>query len=221
MSANPADAGTCNAVRTFAGWFYFNGGLGSKQSILGVFDSLAAASSAYQIVKSAGDKLQSSIWGGTTVCDSGVTVTTGVWYHVAITTDGSNNSAIYVNGVQKATSTQALQTGNVNGLMLSNYRNNGSGTEPFNGLCAWLGHWRAVLTDQQIASLAAGWDLLKFPSSLWAYWKFQGDVNDYSGNSRNWSANGTSTSTTNPPTSETLPPQSQFVRQAVQRAASW
>jgi len=42
----------------------------------------------------------------TPVVDSGVTLATNVWYHIAVTRDGSNNTRIFIDGILKATSTE-------------------------------------------------------------------------------------------------------------------
>ena len=57
-----------------------------------------------------------SLWNGTDVVDTGNnSVTTGRWYHVAVTRDSSNNCRIFLDGVLKDTASSTFTFGNASG----------------------------------------------------------------------------------------------------------
>jgi hypothetical protein len=74
------------------------------------------------------------------------------WHHLAYSYDGTTNR-LYVDGVQRATSTTAPDTGPANNARLGA---NFDGSEPFTGLLDEVRIYNRALTAAEIASLFAG-----------------------------------------------------------------
>lgn len=92
--------------------------------------------------------------GGGTPLVSATAIPTGSWTHIALTTDSSNNSILYVNGVVKgvANVNNGNTTGTGNDLLCAQYVG-GSITDNFIGSVDEVGVWSSVLTFTQIGQL--------------------------------------------------------------------
>lgn len=158
--------------------------------------------------------------------EGATTLSTGVWYHIAGTYDGTT-LLLYVNGVQDGslsfsgtpdcTSLASLYIGELFGS-----------AEYFNGQIAHFALWSAAFSVNQIVDLASGWIPNKVnTSNLQAYLPLFGLVSpepDVSGNGNNGTLTGTSRGATDPNTNIYLPyPTGPIVAQRppIIRASSW
>jgi len=89
--------------------------------------------------------------GGTVVVDSSQTPTVNQWYHVAFTTDGTAN-AIYVDAVEKATSSYGLQSGTASAIRVATY--NGEGDDHRGSVAAPM-VWNRQLSASEIRAVYA------------------------------------------------------------------
>lgn len=122
------------------------------------------------------------------VTSSGL-VTVGAWAHLAATFASSADRNVFVNGGNKASgdgSTVAIivpwDTTSVGRALLGSV----GALQYLDGMVAHAGIWSAVLSDAEVAALAAGAPPWKVrPSALVAYWPLHGDASpepDHSGN---------------------------------------
>jgi hypothetical protein len=129
--------------------------------------------------------------------DSTFSPSTGTWYHVLGTWNGTTQS-IYVNGALKNTATPAIASINSTtfgifiGYSISNIPSN---VFFLNGQLADCAEWNVALTAAEAAALGAGARPFQIrPSTLVGYWPFTGIQSpepDLSGNKNNGVLTGT------------------------------
>ena len=90
-----------NSAVTYAFWIKPEGESGARSVYFGSFST----GPSWSIEKTTGNVVR-SYWNGSPdeTC-SGATITDGVWQHVCLTKSGTNDIKVYINGVQKWTST--------------------------------------------------------------------------------------------------------------------
>lgn len=122
-------------------------------------------------------------------------IPTGIWTHVAATTDLSGASFnCYINGcsvpvVRTGANTAINQAGNLN---IGNYA---AGSFYFDGKISDVRIWNAVRTGAQIRD-NMNQQLTGSETNLVGYWKFNGNGNDSTSNANNLTATGTGTTPT-------------------------
>ena len=91
-----------NTAVTYAFWIKPEGESGARSVYFGSYSSTS-----WSIEKTTGNVLR-SYWNGSPdeTC-SGATITDGVWQHICITKNGTSDIRVYINGVQKWSSTAA------------------------------------------------------------------------------------------------------------------
>ena len=89
-----------NSTITYAFWIKPESESGARSIYFGSYSGIS-----WSIEKTAGNQLR-LYWNGSPdeTC-SGTTITDGVWQHICITKNGTNDVKVYINGVQKWTST--------------------------------------------------------------------------------------------------------------------
>lgn len=94
--------------------------------------------------------------GGTDIVDGTMNLDDGQWHHVAGTYDGSN-IRIYMDGGEEGSTVATGSIASTTAPFRLGAGSGGSGTEgPFDGEIGHGAIWDAALTDQEVASLAAG-----------------------------------------------------------------
>ena len=112
-------------------------------------------------------------------------ITTGSWYHVAMTAEGGTGGSIkiYINGVQSGTTediTKTLRT-MAGSWYIGQTGNNGW----FDGLIDEAGLWERVLNSTEISELYNSGDGLAYPFVTITNCKFSGYIKDEDGNALN------------------------------------
>ena len=89
-----------NSTITYAFWIKPESESGARSIYFGSYSGIS-----WSIEKTAGNQLR-LYWNGSPdeTC-SGATITDGVWQHICITKNGTNDVKVYINGIQKWTST--------------------------------------------------------------------------------------------------------------------
>jgi len=120
-----------------------------------------------------------------------VTLSTGTWYHVAVTSDGSNARA-YLDGVQKFS--PAVTTFTPTALAM------GGGSEWMDGRHSAAKVWSVALTADEIVNEMRSIQPRR-KSSLWGWFPMwtTSDTADLSGNGHTATYNGTMTTEDGPP----------------------
>lgn len=143
-----------------------------------VFDNGAAASTEGLSISAGLDLAWRVDWSTTDLTDTFDTnLSTGVWYHILITYDGSsvsNHAVAYVNGAS-TTSPSASASGTLttsfNEIIIGNV---GDGARTFDGKLSEAAIWNVVLTQSEIDILAKSRvkniPLQIRPSALMRYW---------------------------------------------------
>jgi hypothetical protein len=128
---------------------------------------------------------------GSAVVDSGVSISTSVWSHIAVTTDGSNNWSFYINGIFQSTVNRVsvAPTDTQCGI-------GGNGfSEFYAGLSADVAMWSVALSALEIKALANGARAYTIRrSALLSYWPLgglQSPEPDLSGKANNGILTGT------------------------------
>lgn len=99
--------------------------------------------------------------GGTRIATGTTTLVPGVWYHIALTYNGSALK-IYCHGVEEDSTVTSGNMSSTTAPVRIGAGSGGSGTEnPFDGDIGHCAIWDAPLTADDIASLAAGISPLK------------------------------------------------------------
>ena len=127
-----------------------------------------------------------------TVSLTSISITTGVWYHVAVTyTSGTGAIAWYLDGAAAGTGT-SLDTSIFDGtaaFLLGNRFEGGSGADPFDGRMSLWRVWKGEVRSE--ANIAANMcNVLGATTNLSAEWTLDNTYNDNSGNSLTLTANG-------------------------------
>jgi len=118
---------------------------------------------------------------------SGITATTGVWYHVAATLDSSGNAQIYVNGVAGTGITSAPAQTNSDPITIGGANSNAPSKGTY--IIDDVRIYSSVLTSTEIGYI---YNNISIPTAnLLAHYKLDGDATDETG-----SYNGTETSVT-------------------------
>jgi len=105
--------GTASTLMT---WFKVSANDGNTHGFVNLMNTLGSLKSAQIGYRST--TLRMWIWGGTDICDSGMTPTVGQWYHLAYTYDGVNSNKLYVDAVLKSSVTNALSSDSVDRLKI-------------------------------------------------------------------------------------------------------
>lgn len=158
-TSTPIANGTGNV--TLSAWFYANS-LTTNMALLAI-DHPDALGRYILAVRgaSAGDPVTAE-YGKNDVIYSAATTTgasTGVWMHAAATFVGSTSRSAYINGSSKGTNTQSVSfAANPTVMRIGALSYNApTGIQAAtNGLIAEAAIWNTNLTDEEIASLAAG-----------------------------------------------------------------
>ena len=103
-------------------------------------------------------------------------ISTGTWYHIALTWDGTTTT-LFVDGTSRATSTPGgTFSDNSRGILFGAYPNNVANTE-MDGQLAEAAIWNAVLDASELAALTKGFSppMIR-PASLAAYWPLIGNA---------------------------------------------
>ena len=165
---------------TVSGWFYANDA-DNAYSLWSMGDEGGANTYGLQLEGSAaGDKV--NFWAYATQSDYKQAYTTSgfsavTWHHACGVLDSSRNLAVYLDGGNKGTNTpttgvpSSLDNTVIGALVYVNP----SPAQCFDGYLAEVACWSAVLTDAEVAILAAGYSpLFVRPQSLVAYWPLIG-----------------------------------------------
>ena len=149
-----ASAGT----RTMSCWVKVNSWVHGRVFLtLGTYSSLKYSA----LTTISGNKF--FFWGYGADIASTNTFSTGVWYHVVFTYDGTTGK-LYVNGNLEGTNTFTLNTTNTHIKIGSD-----SGARPTNCYVDEVAIWNRVLLDGEIASLYNSGDGLQYPLSVTMY----------------------------------------------------
>ncbi len=131
--------------------------------------------------------------GGVVSTNTNLTLTPGIWQHVALVRN-AGFWYFYLNGVQQYSTSSSVPYTPTVGTYVGN--NNSSG-EIFNGKISQVAFWNTVRTTAQIQ---ADMQACSFSGSgLAAYWSLNGTANDLSGNGNNLTLSSTTYSTDAPP----------------------
>ena len=109
--------------------------------------------------------------GGWATATGSTTLVNGTTYHAAGTWASSTSREVFLDGVSDGTNTTSKNPTGIDDFSIgAQYFNNGAPSEEFDGRIAHPAIWNVVLTDEEIASLAAGASpLLIRPASLVLY----------------------------------------------------
>lgn len=81
----------------------------------------------------------------------------GNWYHVCGVAASSSSRTLYVDGTSVATNTSSVTPSSINSTLVGAYADPLATTQfHFNGSVLWPAIWNVALTDDEVASLAAG-----------------------------------------------------------------
>lgn len=136
-----------NAV-TYSFWIKPNGENGARSIYFGSFNSTS-----WSIEKTTGNLLR-LYWNGSPdeTC-TGATITDGIWQHVCITKNGSNDVKVYINGVQKWTSTAAHNTLTFPTTYRIGRDTRSGDNTPYKGLMSDFRIYATALSAEDIATL--------------------------------------------------------------------
>jgi hypothetical protein len=113
--------------------------------------------------------------GSTGVANDGTSsVAEDTWTHISATENsGENSRAVFTNGADKQTDSTALTMPTLDTTTIGALNINAGVVDYLEGKLAHIAAWNVVLTDAEIASLAAGFSP-KFvrPQNLISYWRF-------------------------------------------------
>lgn len=95
---------------------------GTRISMVGAYNSATAGGTAIQIGTGTGaGEVTVWTWGGTPLVNStGITLSNGVWHHIAYTFDGTTHT-LYVDGVANNTATTAQLAGTITAVFINGY----------------------------------------------------------------------------------------------------
>ena len=145
---------TLQGVKTVCFWFKVPAlPTVSNGSMIGFFDSNSSPSNGFQVIcrtSANQNTIAVSKWGGTIIADSSFTPSVGVWYHCAVTFDGTYTS-IYINGIRRMLSTVSLQSGTSACFEIGSYPGNTS--EFFNGQVDDVAIFNRSLSPAEILSI--------------------------------------------------------------------
>lgn len=110
------------------------------------------------------------------------TITANNWWHLCATWESNTLRSIYVNGLPEASDTQSTVVNFSSPRFRIGQRSNLSDDQPLDGVVSNVGVWQAVLTANEIASLAKGMPCDKIrPQSLVFYAPLVRDLIDAKG----------------------------------------
>ena len=133
---------------SYSFWIKPNGENGARSVYFGSYSSTS-----WSIEKTAGNVLR-LYWNGSPdeTC-SGATITDGIWQHIVVTKSGTNNIKVYINGVQKWTSTAAHNTLSFpTTYRIGRDTRSGDGT-PYHGLMSDFRIYATALSAEDISDL--------------------------------------------------------------------
>jgi hypothetical protein len=119
-----------------------------------------------------------------------------VWHHAVAVEAASNDRRIYLDGSNKGTDTSTVVPTGINTTSIGRL-DDGTPGDNFSGDLAHAAVWNVALTDQEVATLAAGVSPLRVRrDSLVGYWPINGQSPEYNvmGTGINLTVNGTTIS---------------------------
>lgn len=137
-----------NTAITYAFWIKPEGESGARSIYFG-----SSSNTSWSIEKTAGNILR-LYWNGSPdeVC-SGATITDGVWQHICITKSGTSDVKVYINGIQKWSSTTAHNNLNFpTTYRLGRDTRSNDGT-PYKGLMSDFRIYATALSAEDVKSL--------------------------------------------------------------------
>ena len=146
---NLALADIINSAITYAFWIKPESESGARSVYFGSYST----GPSWSIEKTTGNVIR-SYWNGSPdeIC-SGATITDGVWQHVCLTKNGTNDIKVYINGVQKWASTTTH--GNLNfptTFRIGRDTRSNDGT-PYKGLISDFRIYATALSADDVKSL--------------------------------------------------------------------
>ena len=137
-----------------------------NECIIGKYD--ATDNHRFILHRISGGKLSTILGHGTATDVSitgGTTLSTGVWYHTALTYDGTD-AKLYINGSSDATPVTASGALSFNGetTYIGRY-DDSSGSGYFSGVIDEVGIWNRALSSNEITALYNSGDGLQYPFS--------------------------------------------------------
>lgn len=99
---------------------------------------------------------QPSESGGASATRTTTGYTTGTWHHLAGVTSSETSHAVYIDGGSKGTTSGHIEFPTVNRTTIGSLAYSGGRVWYLNGGVLWVAIWNVALTDDEVASLAAG-----------------------------------------------------------------
>jgi hypothetical protein len=181
---------------TMMGWFYITA---MSLDVSSIMEYVGADSYMYVRARSGGDTL--SFYSLVNGNSSGSALSTGIWYHIALTNAGagSNNALVYLNGTLNI-SAKGMDSSIFGTPSILRY-NNSQIQEYWNGRSAAIKIWESVLTpDQILQEMDFYTPITNYPSLYcWTPGILSTDLLDHSGGVHNWTAGGTLVEEDGPP----------------------
>jgi hypothetical protein len=176
-----------NQLTTFDTLFCFSDGTANNRDIL-ILDTTVGTTLATRV----------NVGGAQTTQAGSTTLSTGVWYYVALVRDAQNSLKVYINGSLDSTNTRST-TGRA---AISNMRVGVEQTTN-NAINASMAHMLMASTNWSAAQLINQSRLIRpiWASSLYGWWPILIDTNrnkDLSGAGHDWTENGTIGDVANP-----------------------
>ena len=136
-----------NAI-TYSFWIKPNGENGARSVYFGSYSGTS-----WSIEKTTGNLLRLYWNGSPDEACTGATITDGIWQHVCITKNGSNDVKVYINGVQKWTSTAAHNTLTFPTTYRIGRDTRSGDNTPYKGLMSDFRIYATALSAEDIATL--------------------------------------------------------------------
>jgi hypothetical protein len=140
----PIGIPSVNAAKSISLWVTTRDTSTTRQALV-----LDAAGANAEQIELRGTKFVYSKSGGAALVNSNITPALNTWYHIVATWDGTTNR-IYINGVERANSTTAHNSGAVETLSIGTYESN---FEFWNGLIDDVRIYNRALTASEVLSI--------------------------------------------------------------------
>lgn len=189
-----------NSAYTWMGWAYLVSNLGTT-STFWVLDDNSANNVDWLRTNTDGLTIQlRAVSGGSGNSVNGTTLSTGVWYHLALVREDASTLKAYLDGALDATNTTSV-TGRT-AATRQEHGGRSASTSPSDSRVAAIKAWSAALTQAEIQQ--ERWFVRPIrTANLHGFWPcFPGSAErliDYSGNGRDWGTAGTLTDEDPPP----------------------
>lgn len=187
-----------NANYTFAFWIIFNQ-LTTFDSMVGISDGSSNNRDLLLLDTTAGTTLATrvNVGGAQTTQAGSTTLSTGVWYYVALVRDAQNALKVYLNGNLEGTNTRSTS-----GRAASSQMRFGVDQGAGNPINASLAHMKAWSTAMTVAQLTNERMLIRpvWSASIYGWWPIllTNRGVDFSGQAHDWTENGTIGDVANP-----------------------